>query len=389
VCLSIPPLGIEGVGLSVLFPSMFCVGMSMGFVDVSMTAQAILLEKDRQMNYMGFCQAAQSFGNFFGVIVGGTMAAFHVSTFLDFLLISVVSVPIILTTFPRLYDFETETRMEAAKGGAGTEAGGRVEGENVQSLENSADTKASREAVLSPEAKIERRQMLIYLTTMGFCAQIGEGTISDWSTLYFRDDLGISSGVLTVSGFAAFSLMMAVGRFLSDYLGMHYGRSLLIKSSGALSFVGLGLAVLAPSIGTDSSVQIVFAVIGFAIAGSGLSICMPIVSSSAGDVPNMASSDAISTVVSMAYFGFLIGPPFFGAMGDLLGAVRWALLLCTAILAVIVVFPGSPPINQRHSNAAKERTELSIEGAETSFCVKAPMAPLSPDVDGHVALAPL
>jgi len=157
---------------------------------------------------------------------------------------------------------------------------------------------------------------------------------------------------------------------------MQYGRLLLVKGSGAFSFLGLGVAVLAPSVSTNANVHVVVAVLGFAIAGAGLSILMPIVSSSAGDVPNMASSDAISTVVAMAYFGFLIGPPFFGSMGDLLGAVRWALLLCMGILALIVVFPGAPPTNKRHLDAAKEREQ--VLQTKLSSPVRSPLAEVAP-----------
>ena len=192
LCLSIPPLGITNV--------------AMGFSDVSMTAQAIMLEKERHINYMGSCQACQSLGGFIGVIVGGTMAALGVSTFLDFLLISVSSLPIALCTYPFLYNNDHEQMVEAQKGGDTEEAADAVSGGSV------GDEVTSQEALLSEEAKLERWHVLVYLTVMGFCAQIGEGTISDWSTLYFRDDLGVTSGVVTVSGFAAFSLMMAVGR---------------------------------------------------------------------------------------------------------------------------------------------------------------------------------
>lgn len=146
---------------------------------------------------------------------------------------------------------------------------------------------------------------------------------------------------------------------LSDRLGMRYDRLMLIKISGAMTCVGLGVAILAPSIGNNFVIHIVIAVIGLAIAGAGLSICMPIVASSAGDVPNMAPADAISTVVSMSYLGFLLGPPFFGAMGDLLGAVRWSLLLCTGVIAVIVLCPGAPPPNTRQQKARAAHLQMS------------------------------
>ena len=74
---------------------------------------------------------------------------------------------------------------------------------------------------------------------------------------------------------------------------------------------------------------------------------MPVVLSAAGDVPGIKPTDSIAVVTGVTYFGFLIGPPFFGYMSDVLGAVRWALLMCACILSLVVVIPGSPPRNAR------------------------------------------
>lgn len=218
LCISIPPLGVGNIGLTILYPAMFSVGVAMGFTDVGMTSQAILYEKESHMNYMGLCQAFMSFGSFFGVIVGGVLAAFEVSIFIDFLIISLIGIPITLSTYSFLYDFEHEQQMEGQRLTIAAEVEPVEEEKTDSSIltisapGEDAEVEADVDVDLSDTDKRERKHILIYLSIIGFCAQISEGTISDWSTLYFRDDLGASSGVLTVSGYAAFSLTMAIGR---------------------------------------------------------------------------------------------------------------------------------------------------------------------------------
>lgn len=97
-------------------------------------------------------------------------------------------------------------------------------------------------------------------------------------------------------------------------------------------------------------------------SGFGLSVGMPVVLSSAGDVPGINPSDSIAIVTAVTYFGFLVGPPFFGYMGDVLGAIRWALFLCACIVCVVVVLPGSPPVNKR--------CRQQLQGKEKHISVK-------------------
>jgi len=95
---------------------------------------------------------------------------------------------------------------------------------------------------------------------------------------------------------------------------------------------------------------------------------MPIVASSAGDIPGIDPTDGITTVTSMAYLGFLLGPPFFGAMGDVLGAIRWSLCLCCGVLCFMVICPGSPPLNKRHAMKENEKNSTNIKNEDTNLC---------------------
>ena len=110
------------------------------------------------------------------------------------------------------------------------------------------------------------------------------------------------------------------------------------------------MAVMAPSFPSNMSVTV--ATISLGISGAGLSLASPIVSSSAGRVPGkrnnfystpqiphthyqspgMLPADSLSFVTSFGYSGYFIGPPLFGGLAELLGSLRWSLLVGKAFL---------------------------------------------------------
>lgn len=289
LCIVIPLLGVGGIGLPILYPSMFGVGIGLGFTDVGMTSQGILVEKDFHINRMGFFQASMSIGSFIGVLIGGIFSTFGVSPFFEFLCVSLMSFPISILCYFHLYGVNDEAVISELYGNVETPScTKKVESHHPTNLQlithleagplpssqmNAETTFISgdpMDSVMVSEADSvavvpeDDHHYMAYLCIIGFCAQIGEGTISDWSTMYFADDLN-ASPIVTITGYAAFSLMMALGRVMGDKLGMEYGRMVLLKFSGTLSTMGLGIAVLAPSL--ESAGPVYWAVFGFTLAG--------------------------------------------------------------------------------------------------------------------------
>jgi hypothetical protein len=189
------------------------------------------------------------------------------------------------------------------------------------------------------------------LAVLAFLAQIGEGVISDWSTLYFREVLQSSPSVSTM-GFTVFALSMAIGRFNTDRLlnNKHSNMSIL-KGSGFLSFVGLCIVVVSPSL-PAYDVSVLVALFGLCISGFGLSMIFPIVASCSGNIPGTSPSDSIATVTSAGYLGFLVGPPFFGYVSDLLHNLRWSLLIGAFLLLLVGIVPWTVPATTASSSVS-------------------------------------
>ena len=76
---------------------------------------------------------------------------------------------------------------------------------------------------------------LLCVSIIGFVAYMAEGSIEDWTTVYYTEVLD-ASPIMCSLGFAAFSLAIAIGRFLSDGLVQKHGAVRLLQVSGMFRF---------------------------------------------------------------------------------------------------------------------------------------------------------
>jgi hypothetical protein len=184
-----PLLGISGVGLALLYPCFFCVGIGLGFSDMSMTAQGVAIEKKSHQNQMGFFQAILWIGNFVGVMFGGAMAFIGLTPLISFALMTAISIPITCSFYHCLTDHKTEIQLH--ENNKLVDSKKMLESVDVDTDINSDKYECNAEKcnILSSEndddstsqaMPISSKKMLLYLCLTGFCAQIGQGTIADW-----------------------------------------------------------------------------------------------------------------------------------------------------------------------------------------------------------------
>ena len=168
---------------------------------------------------------------------------------------------------------------------------------------------------------------LLSLGVLAFFALLIEGAMADWSAVYLHDVLHTDSAI-AAAGFAACSLMMAVGRFAGDWLANRFSSWRLLQVSGALAALGLGAGLV---IATP-----VPAIVGFGMVGLGVANMIPILFSAAGKTQGVQPGTALSAVASMGYFGFLIGPPLIGLVAEVtsLPVALGIVSVCCAIVAV-------------------------------------------------------
>jgi MFS family permease len=132
----------------------------------------------------------------------------------------------------------------------------------------------------------------------------------DWSGLYFKDVVRAPSS-LVILGYASFMIMMASGRFLSDFVTSKIGRKRLLQICGIMISTGLYTAVLFPYLITST--------VAFMMVGLGVSSIVPSVYSAAGRHARVPPGIALATVASVSFLGFLMGPPMIGYISQAAG----------------------------------------------------------------------
>lgn len=164
------------------------------------------------------------------------------------------------------------------------------------------------------------RGALLIMGLLIFAGASAEGVMQDWSVLYLKQEVHMPQDRAAI-GYAAFAGAMAVMRFLADVLRTRFSERLLLRGSGILTAVAMGMVLL--------SGDPVISIIGFAFIGAGLAMVVPILFGAASRVPGTTPAAAIAAVSSIGYSGFMIGPPLIG------GIAQHASL--TAAMGVVVV----------------------------------------------------
>jgi fucose permease len=169
---------------------------------------------------------------------------------------------------------------------------------------------SAKERVAGGPVYVAPRGRLLGLGLVALLALLSEGAMVDWSAIYLRQSLGTSAS-FAATGYAAFSLAMALGRFGGDWLRARFPAVRLVRLSGALAAGALGAALL---LGEPH-----VALLGFAGIGFGLANVVPILFSAAGRAPGVPPGTGIAAVATVGYLGFIAGPPLIGFVAQAAG----------------------------------------------------------------------
>jgi MFS family permease len=155
---------------------------------------------------------------------------------------------------------------------------------------------------------------ILKLGLIAFSSLVTEGTMFDWSGIYFQKMVEAPEHLTTV-GYIAFMSTMAGGRFLADRFVTNMGTKRVLQISGLMTTSGLLLSICFP--------YLITATIGFLLVGFGVSSVVPLVLALAGKSKTMAPGIAIAAVSTVGFFGFLLGPPMIGFISEATD-LRWS-----------------------------------------------------------------
>ena len=291
--------------LIVFSPNLWTVAAAMalfgglvGCMDVSMNANAVLVERRLGRAIMSSSHGFWSLGGFIGGSAGSFAIAYWgagaqaIGTTLVALALVLLAMPYVLRDTP-------------APRAAG-------------------ETKA-------PKGQLFPRDFGLWL--LGFMAlfsMVPEGAVLDWAAIYLGKELGsdlFRSGL----AFAFFAGAMAIMRFAGDRVRNQFGAVKTLRVSGLIGAAGLMAGALAPN---D-----VVAIISFACAGIGIANMVPILFSAAGNHPGLPPGTAISTVTMVGYAGILIAPSTIGFVAEHIG-FRWTYASLSLLLILVASLAG-------------------------------------------------
>ena len=289
---------LAGLGLSVtrlqLIVSLFLFGLFGNIVNISVNTQAVAVEGLYKRPIMASFHGLWSLAGFSGAAIGSFMIASGIIPLYHFLGISILC--FLVVALSRNYLIAEDSGSDKSPG------------------------------FVMPD------KSLLFLGLITFCAMICEGTMFDWSGIYFQKVVKPDKEWLG-AGYTAVMLTMASGRFMADKFSHRFGLKAILQASGALIAGGLLTSVLFPAL--------IPALCGFLLVGFGISSVVPLVYSVAGRSKILSPGLAITAVSTIGFFGFLFGPPMIGMIAGLFNLrVSFTVVafmgLCVSILSSFI-----------------------------------------------------
>lgn len=293
---------------------LFFFGICGNLCNISINTQAVGVEKIYGRSIMATFHGVWSLAGFLGGVLSIRIVSAGVTVFWHFMMLYALAVILLILMRRHLLAEDPP-------------------------VPNAAAASERRRRIFRPDA---------YIATLGFiafCCMACEGTMFDWSVIYFQDIVKAPKG-WQIYGFAAFMCAMAAGRFTADRLVTRFGPIRVIQASGLVIASGLSTAVALPYFAPSC--------FGFALVGFGVSSIVPLCYSLAGRSRTMSTGAALTGVSSIGFFGFLMGPPVIGFVSEAL-SLRWSftLILFVGLTATFL----APRLKRLNAGAAQGAAE--------------------------------
>lgn len=355
------PITIVMPHVWILCTMLIVFGLGHGMLDVAMNVRAVEVEQQNKLPVNSSIHAFWSLGGLLGAMIGALVASQGLAAGFHFLLVSILACltsPFILNRMATVQDSLTHKQQTSGVPGEGS-IQQAVESPNV-SNNNTAASGKGRLATAHPALAVGA------LGVMAFSVMVGEGAMADWSAVMMRNVVGASEGIAAI-GFAAFATAMAVGRLSGDMMTKKLGPKNMVRVSSLLALSGLILVVSVPNTA--------IALTGFAMIGAGFATIVPIVFTACGQISNVSASSALSSVSTIGYFGFLLGPPVIGFAAEAFGlrmAIASLILTTSTTFFLASILTGRKA--ESHDVEPEQQSPFINIDPEFGECVLSPTA---------------
>jgi predicted MFS family arabinose efflux permease len=294
---------LPGLGRDVwtLCLALVLLGMANAMMDVAMNAKAATVESAAGVHLMSAFHGMWSVGFFLGAATGGLFAAIGVVPGLHLLIVALAVLGLLLTQRAILRD------------------------------------KPAQVSTTDPVLALPRGA-LWPLALIATASMLAEGAVADWSAVYLRETIGSSPGVAALA-LSAFSLGLTVTRFAADRLGERFGDLVLLRAGALIAALGMTVGIVSQ---TTS-----IAILGFLSVGVGFAAVVPIAFRRAANMEGITPGVGVAAVATLAYTGFLAGPPLIGLLAEGVGlgmAMAIIPLLALVIAAISLTVARDRPV---------------------------------------------
>ena len=299
------PAALVGLGaassIGQLTLGLFLFGITANLCNIAVNTQGVGVERLYNRSIMASFHGLWSLAGFCGGLVSTLMVGYDIPPLMHFCIIYAVTFAVLVT----------------------------MRGSMLPRDAKPADEKKPKKVFVRPD------RYILLLGLIAFGSMACEGTMFDWSGVYFETVIRPPKELIRL-GYIAFMCTMACGRFTADRLVTRFGAIRVIRASGIVIATGLLLSVLFPHLTT--------ATLGFLLVGFGTSSVVPLCYCLAGRSKTMLPGVALATVSTIGFFGFLLGPPVIGFIAHALN-LRWSFALIALIGLTTTV--AAPMLRQK------------------------------------------
>jgi MFS family permease len=272
--------------------ALFVFGFAGDTLNISMNVQAVGVEKLQKRSIMNQFHAIFSVGFMVGAALGGFLSKVGVIPFIHLGVIALIVICLGFFSYNILIEIDEKPEEK------------------------------------SPLFALPDKSLIIF-GIICFCGMLAEGAMADWSVIYYKQILNNPNGFVTAA-FTAFSISMVFGRFWGDFTVAKIGLTKTLYINAILLILGMAVALIVHTP--------IAAIIGFSIAGLGLSTMVPLGYSEAGHSKTMSSGSALAAITTVGMIGFLLGPVLIGYISQYSTLrIALSLLILLGFLAIYFI----------------------------------------------------
>ncbi|EOR96573.1 Membrane protein mosC [Arcticibacter svalbardensis MN12-7] len=280
---------------------LFFFGSGMGLIDAAMNAHGVQVQNAYGKPIMSSLHGLYSVGGLLGALGIGLLMKWGLTPMWAAIGVSIILLLIIGINYKSLFDKQTERTII----------------DEINTVKTETNSKA----------KLWFNSRVLFIGMMCFIAFLSEGAVLDWSAVFLQNNRGVSKE-MSGTGYASFSVAMAVMRLFGDRIISRLNGRIVVIGGGLVAALGMALAIFTPWVAT--------ALMGFVLWGLGMANIVPIFFSEGGRLKNVPATIAIPAITTLGYAGLLTGPAMLGLISNAF-TLPAAFAFCGVLLIIMAI----------------------------------------------------